>query len=86
MVCFTRKESLRGPTQRKRTSTRYCDDSGEANAARDRVRLLLDADTPFLELGCFAGFKLDTSSPGASLITGIGVIRFVPEEKLMEVV
>lgn len=42
--------------------------------ARDRVALLLDPDTPFLELGSFAGYKLDTSSPSASLITGIGVI------------
>ena len=44
--------------------------------ARDRVHLLLDADTPFLELGCFAGYKLVASSPSASLITGIGVIWF----------
>ena len=44
--------------------------------ARDRVRLLLDPDTPFLELGSFAGYKLDTSSPSASIITGIGVIWY----------
>lgn len=50
--------------------------------ARDRVHLLLDPDTPFLELGCFAGFNLDTSSPAASLITGIGVIWYpLPTEK-----
>ena len=45
-----------------------------SNEARDRVRLLLDPDTPFLELGSFAGYKLDTSSPSASIITGIGII------------
>lgn len=44
--------------------------------ARDRVNLLLDPDTPFLELGSFAGYKLETSSPSASLITGIGVIWY----------
>jgi hypothetical protein len=42
------------------------------------VHLLLDADTPFLELGCFAGYQLDTSSPAASLITGVGVIWSAP--------
>lgn len=47
--------------------------------ARDRVNLLLDPDTPFLELGSFAGYKLDTSSPSASLITGIGVIWYYPQ-------
>ena len=46
--------------------------------ARDRVHLLLDPDAPFLELGAFAGYKLDTSSPSASLITGIGVIWYTP--------
>ena len=45
--------------------------------ARDRVHLLIDPDTPFLELGAFAGYKLDTSSPSASLITGIGVILYL---------
>jgi hypothetical protein len=44
--------------------------------ARDRVHLLLDPDTPFLELGAFAGYKLDTSSPSASIITGIGVVWY----------
>ena len=49
--------------------------------ARDRVHLLLDPDTPFLELGAFAGYKLDTSSPSASLITGIGVIWYRPPRR-----
>ncbi|KAL2071968.1 hypothetical protein VTL71DRAFT_11311 [Oculimacula yallundae] len=39
--------------------------------ARDRIALLLDHDSPFLELGQFAGFGLD-STPSASLIAGIG--------------
>ena|SRR5271170_5019884 len=30
--------------------------------ARDRVHLFLDPDIPFLELGAFAGYKLDSSS------------------------
>lgn len=42
--------------------------------ARDRVALLLDSDSPFLELCAFAGFGLPDSSPSASLIAGIGSI------------
>ena len=48
------------------------------SVARDRVHLLLDPDTPFLELGAFAGYNLESSSPSASLITGIGVIWYNP--------
>ncbi|KIW16277.1 hypothetical protein PV08_06328 [Exophiala spinifera] len=43
--------------------------------ARDRISLLLDAESPFLELGSFAGFDLEESSPCASLLAGIGSIR-----------
>ncbi len=42
--------------------------------ARDRISLLLDGDASFLELGTFAGFDLDDSSPCASLLAGIGSI------------
>ncbi|EON63136.1 hypothetical protein W97_02363 [Coniosporium apollinis CBS 100218] len=42
--------------------------------ARDRVALLLDPGTPFLELCTFAGHNLKNSSPSASLVTGIGVV------------
>ncbi|KAJ4252784.1 hypothetical protein NW762_010690 [Fusarium torreyae] len=41
--------------------------------ARDRVALLLDHDSPFLELAQFAGYGLD-STPCASLIAGIGKV------------
>ncbi|KAM5385585.1 hypothetical protein ACJZ2D_000784 [Fusarium nematophilum] len=41
--------------------------------ARDRISLLLDHDSPFLELAQFAGFGLD-STPCASLIAGIGKV------------
>ncbi|OOQ91689.1 putative methylcrotonoyl-CoA carboxylase beta chain, mitochondrial [Penicillium brasilianum] len=39
---------------------------------RDRVALLLDQDSPFLELGAFAGFRNEDSTPCANLISGIG--------------
>ncbi|CAD5374099.1 Methylcrotonyl-CoA carboxylase carboxyl transferase subunit [Rubrivivax sp. A210] len=40
---------------------------------RDRVEMLLDPDTPFLEIGALAALDLyDNAAPGAGLITGIG--------------
>ena len=44
--------------------------------ARDRINLLLDPDTPFLELCIFAGYKQSGSSPSASVIAGIGVVKY----------
>jgi acetyl-CoA carboxylase carboxyltransferase component len=46
--------------------------------ARDRIALLLDPDSPFLELCPFAGFGIDDSSPCASLVTGIGSVSGRP--------
>ncbi|KAJ4983158.1 acetyl propionyl carboxylase [Stagonosporopsis vannaccii] len=46
--------------------------------ARDRVTLLLDPDAPFLELCAFTGYKLDDSTPCASIVAGIGVIHNRP--------
>lgn len=45
---------------------------------RDRISLLLDSDSPFLELCSFAGFGLPDSSPCASLIVGIGSVSGRP--------
>ncbi|EST39426.1 acetyl-CoA carboxylase [Streptomycetaceae bacterium MP113-05] len=44
--------------------------------ARERIELLLDADTPFLELSPLAGWGSDYTV-GASLVTGIGVVSGV---------
>ncbi|KAH8173957.1 carboxyl transferase domain-containing protein [Sarocladium implicatum] len=41
---------------------------------RDRVALLLDSDSPFLELGAFAGFGNQESTPCANIIAGIGTV------------
>ncbi len=44
--------------------------------ARERIDLLLDADTPFLELSTFAAFgQYENQFPSAGIITGIGVIH-----------
>ncbi|KAL3479635.1 carboxyl transferase domain-containing protein [Aspergillus californicus] len=45
---------------------------------RDRISLLLDQDSPFLELGCFAGFGNEKSTPSANLIAGIGSVSGRP--------
>ena len=46
-----------------------------SDVARDRVALLRDPGTPFLEVCGFAGHKLKESSPSASLVAGIGVVK-----------
>ncbi|KAL3471421.1 hypothetical protein BJX99DRAFT_263263 [Aspergillus californicus] len=47
-------------------------------SARDRIALLLDHDSPFLELGAFAGFGNSNSTPSGNLITGIGKVSGRP--------
>lgn len=47
--------------------------------ARDRINLLLDPDTPFLELCIFAGYKQSGSSPSASITAGIGIVKYPPQ-------
>ncbi|KAM0426420.1 hypothetical protein ACHAPT_008467 [Fusarium lateritium] len=41
---------------------------------RDRIALLLDQDSPFLELCPFAGFENSNSTPSANIIAGIGTV------------
>ncbi|MGD9526604.1 MAG: carboxyl transferase domain-containing protein, partial [Pseudonocardia sp.] len=45
-------------------------------AARERVELLLDPDSPFLELSALAAWGTEFTV-GASLLTGIGVVSGV---------
>jgi acetyl-CoA carboxylase carboxyltransferase component len=43
---------------------------------RDRISMLLDAGTPFLELGLLAAHKVyEEPVPAAGLVTGIGIVR-----------
>lgn len=46
--------------------------------ARERVELLLDPDGWFLELMPLAGLMQPQSSPGASMVAGIGLIHGIP--------
>src|SRR5689334_3978126 len=44
--------------------------------ARDRIALLCDPDTPFLEFNPLAAWEMyDNEAPAAGIITGIGVIE-----------
>ena len=45
--------------------------------ARRRVSLLLDENSPFLELGAFTGFGNEDSTIAASLVTGIGLVKYI---------
>ena len=43
---------------------------------RDRIDLLIDSDTPFLELSTLAAFDMyDNEVPSAGIVTGIGVVH-----------
>src|ERR1700757_512251 len=44
--------------------------------ARDRVALLCDPDTPFLELSPLAAWEMyNNDAPSAGIVTGIGVVE-----------
>ena len=42
---------------------------------RDRINLLLDRDSPFLELLPLAGMHVGGTVPGGSVVTGIGYVN-----------
>ena len=43
---------------------------------RDRIALLIDEGTPFLELSALAGYELyDTAVPAGGLVAGVGLVR-----------
>jgi acyl-CoA carboxylase subunit beta len=45
--------------------------------ARDRIALVLDQDSPWLELCAFAGYDQDDSTPCGSTVAGIGLVNNV---------
>lgn len=46
---------------------------------RDRIDLVIDEETAFLELSTLAGWgQYDDEAPGAGIVTGIGVVHGVP--------
>src|SRR5712691_11069418 len=79
--------AMRAVVQELREQSGRIGEGGEAAArqrhlgrgkllARERVRLLLDPGSPFLELSAFAAYGVyDGAVPAAGIITGIGRIR-----------
>ena len=46
---------------------------------RDRIDLVTDDNTPFLEFSTLSGFgQYDDQAPGAGIVTGIGIVHGVP--------
>ena len=46
---------------------------------RDRIDMVIDEGSPFLELSSLAGFgQVDDEFPGAGIVTGIGLVHGVP--------
>ncbi len=46
---------------------------------RDRIAMVTDHDTPFMEFSTLSGFgQYDNSAPGAGIVTGIGLVHGVP--------
>ncbi|HSL58368.1 MAG TPA: carboxyl transferase domain-containing protein [Acidimicrobiales bacterium] len=46
---------------------------------RDRIDMVTDTDTPFLELSTLSGWgQYDGAAPGAGIVTGIGLVHGVP--------
>jgi len=49
--------------------------NGGHESARDRMALILDPESPFLELMPTAGYNIKHSSPNASVLCGIGLVQ-----------
>ncbi len=46
---------------------------------RDRIDMVIDRDTPFMELSTLAGWgQYDNDVPGSGIVTGIGLVHGVP--------
>jgi len=46
---------------------------------RDRIDMIIDDDTPFLEFSTLAAYgQYDDAAPGAGIVTGVGLVHNVP--------
>ncbi|KAJ2892307.1 hypothetical protein MKZ38_010010 [Zalerion maritima] len=71
-------ESVEKHSQRGQLLGARMGGGGHARARARAVSLILDEQSPFLELGAFAGHDNPDSTPSASLVTGIGLVNRVP--------
>jgi len=69
--------AIDGGERRQRSIQRH-HDRGKI-MVRDRIDLVTDADTPFLEFSTLSAFgQYNDEAPGAGIVTGIGVVHGVP--------
>jgi 3-methylcrotonyl-CoA carboxylase beta subunit len=69
--------AIRGGENRQRSIDRHL--SRDKIMVRDRIDLVIDEGSPFLELSALAAWEqYDNSAPGAGIVTGIGTVHDVP--------
>ena len=69
--------AIDGGERRERSIQRHLD-RGKI-MVRDRIDLVTDDHTPFLEFSTLSGFgQYDDEAPGAGIVTGIGIVHGVP--------
>ncbi len=69
--------AIRGGPGRERSIERHL--ARGKVMVRDRIDLVIDEGSPFLELSTLSGWgQLDNSAPGAGIVTGIGMVHGVP--------
>ena len=69
--------AIDGGERRERSIQRHLD-RGKI-MVRDRIDLVTDDNTPFLEFSTLSGYgQYDDQAPGAGIVTGIGIVHGVP--------
>ncbi len=69
--------AIRGGEGRDRSIERHLGRGKEL--VRDRIDLVIDNETPFLELSTLSGYgQYDNEVPGGGIVTGIGLVQGVP--------
>ncbi|MYH71806.1 MAG: methylcrotonoyl-CoA carboxylase [Acidimicrobiia bacterium] len=71
------EEAISGGPRRSRSIERHL--ARGKLMVRDRIDLVTDGGTPFLELSTLSGYgQYDDTAPGAGIVTGIGLVHDVP--------
>ena len=71
------QEAISGGPRRSRSIERHL--ARGKLMVRDRIDLVTDGGTPFLELSTLSGYgQYDDTAPGAGIVTGIGLVHDVP--------
>ena len=71
----TLREKLQGIHKGGAPSSRLRHEKRGKLFVRDRIDTLLDAHSPFLELGALAGDGIYEDVPAAGIVTGIGLVQ-----------